>query len=113
MFSLNKVNNIYYKLFLSENLVLERTLLFFVVDDSFSFIINNLDVKEVRNNGISTAFIFNNFFNVSKKYPQFFSENNDFFYSFLNLYKFYNIDIFRSSFLFFENVRHSTKLEIV
>lgn len=35
------------------------------------------------------------------------------YFSSYDLYKFYNIDMYRTSFLFFANVRHSTKLEIV
>lgn len=88
--------------------------MFFLVEEAFTFVTNNStkNSNNAYNFGLTTGFVFNQLHNSMFKNPEFFGESN-YYYTFLTFYKFYNIDIFRSSFLFFENVRHSTKLEIV
>jgi hypothetical protein len=63
--------------------------------------------------GAVTNLVFNQYYNLLYKNPELINDSKPFYYSFSNFYKFYNVDMFKTSFLFFENVRHSTKLEIV
>lgn len=63
--------------------------------------------------GVVTNWVFTQYYNSLYKNPELIDDSKSYYYSFSNFYKFYNVDMFRTSFLFFENVRHSTKLEIV
>jgi len=82
---------------------------------AYNTIVNakNITGKDVSGVGVVTNLIFSQFYNASFRNPDLINDTKNYYYSFYNLYKFYSIDIFRTSFLFFENVRHSTKLEIV
>lgn len=99
--------------FSMENLVSEDLLLngefatiLFNVNNSF----NNISLNLFGN---VAGLIFKSYYNLSYKNPELVNDSKSYYYSFSNLYKFYSVDIYRTSFLFFENVRHSTKLEIV
>ena len=114
LLSYNKFNTFYSSLFYYENLSVETSLMFFLIEDNFLFSTHNT-VKKSNNsydNGLFTGFLFNQLSKSSFQHSDFYNDSVHY-YTFLTFYKFYNVDIYRSSFLFFENVRHSTKLEII
>lgn len=112
MLSLNSLNKIYNSIYFYKDLSIENSLMFFVMENKLSYIIDNVINKDLNKYGLVTSFIFNKFYKLSHNHSQLLN-NNSYFYSTFNFYKFYNVDMYRVSFLFFENVRHSTKLEIL
>ncbi len=108
--SSEKLNNIFNSNFSLEDLVSE----------DLSILLNNtnLNSKYSVNGGIDgfgavTNLVFNQYYQSLYRNPELIDDSKPYYYSFSNFYKFYNVDIYKTSFLFFENVRHSTKLEIV
>lgn len=63
--------------------------------------------------GAITNFVFHMYSLTAYNNSILINDSNPAFFTFLRLYNFYNMDMFKTSFLFFENVRHSTKLEII
>jgi len=74
---------------------------------------NSFDSLSLNLFGNISGSIFSTYYSMTYNNPDLINDPKPYYYSFSNLYKFYSVDIFRTSFLFFENVRHSTKLEIV
>lgn len=97
-----------------ENLVSEDFLLLNGTQGiTLSNVNNSFDNLSLNLFGNVTGSIFKTYYNLNYNNHYLINDTTPYFYSFSNLYKFYSVDIFRTSFLFFENVRHSTKLEIV
>lgn len=116
MISYNNLTNVYASLAYLHDLVVERAFPLVSMNDNVGFMFQNLNKTSnisAYNVGVVTALVFRQYYNMVYKNPELFEDNNRYYFSFFDLYKFYGVDMYRASFLFFENVRHSTKLEIV
>lgn len=114
--SSDKLNSIYSSKLSLENIVSEDVMLLngnvadTLLNSKYSV---SLDSSKLLNYGTITNLLFKYYYNSVYKNPELVDDSQSYYYSFSKLYNFYSVDIFRTSFLFFENVRHSTKLEIV